>query len=120
MGRNARRNFSVIQKLCGDDALSNMAIVIDICDKIDPKGNGANFGKYDSLFQAVLDKHGQLFYHHNADSAKSIISSCMNNNPKPLQIQRELVDKRMNLYQTEAGNELRTQLRADVDLLDVI
>jgi hypothetical protein len=49
-------------------------------------------------------------YDGDAKSAESIISTLLDAGPTSLQIQRQLVDSRLGLAQTDAGTELRKQL----------
>jgi GTPase Era involved in 16S rRNA processing len=113
MGRSARHQFRVFQKLCGDDGLSNVTIVTTMWDTISPELHNEREAALEFFFKPVLDKGGQVVCHcDTSDSAKSIISSLIDRKlAQPLQIQRELFDNTMDIYQTEAGMELTQEFR---------
>jgi hypothetical protein len=63
-------------------------------------------------FKPILDKGARLSRHNNdVQSAQAIIYSIIENQPRTLRIQHELVDLGKDISQTAAGEELNRMLR---------
>ncbi|KAI0955752.1 hypothetical protein AcV7_006331 [Taiwanofungus camphoratus] len=110
----SRRNFSMFKKLCGDETLKNVAIVTNMWGEVSEERGLARERELvtdDILFKRVLEKGAQMMRHNNTyQSALVILEQLINNHPKALRIQRELVDENKDISQTAAGEELGREL----------
>ncbi|TDL23891.1 P-loop containing nucleoside triphosphate hydrolase protein [Rickenella mellea] len=115
MGGISTRNFSMFRKLCGDSTLKNVVICTTMWDRVSPEEGEAReheLANEDIFFKPVLDKHAQLVRHspRTPESAQNIMRRLIRNQPWALQIQKELVDQRLDISQTAAGSELNKEL----------
>ncbi|KAI0925666.1 hypothetical protein AcV5_008344 [Taiwanofungus camphoratus] len=114
MGGSAMRNFNLFRDICGEAALSNSAIVLNMWDEVSRDVREARerelFEK-DIFFKPAITAGASKFYHENSvPSAHTIIRYLAAKHPKPLQIQKELVDKKLPVYGTIAGTRLLGEL----------
>jgi hypothetical protein len=109
------RNFSVFQKLCGTGNFKNVVIVTNFWGEVDSKTGIAREKELiteNSFFKPVLDAGGQIMRHNRTmESALSILRCVLRNSPMVLRIQRQLVEKKMTLVETDAGSELVVELQ---------
>jgi len=114
MGGISRRNFSMFRQLCGDESLMNVLIVTNMWGEVDHKvgeDREAELRNQDIFFKPALDKGARLLRHQNTlSSAQAIVYCILENRPMALQIQQELVDRRMDISQTAAGTVLNREL----------
>ncbi|KAE9408492.1 hypothetical protein BT96DRAFT_1013525 [Gymnopus androsaceus JB14] len=110
MGGAARRNFTMFQKLCGDDAFKNVAIVTTRWDQEEAAIAEARFAELESkpqLFKSILDSGGKIFKHDRTpQSVNEILTHLISKDATSLLIQREIVDEHKELAETAAGQEL--------------
>ncbi|KAI0925626.1 hypothetical protein AcV5_008311 [Taiwanofungus camphoratus] len=110
----SRRNFSMFRKLCGDETLKNVVIVTNMWGEVSEEKGLARereLATDDILFKPVLQKGAQMMRHDNTyQCAMTILGQLINNRPKALRIQRELVDEHKDISQTAAGEELAREL----------
>ncbi|KAJ3731661.1 hypothetical protein DFJ43DRAFT_1078436 [Lentinula guzmanii] len=109
-----RRNMKMFQQLCGTDAMKNVVIVTNMwghVDKADGELREAEL-RTKSIFLEEAIKNGACIIRHDnsANSARKIISELLKNDPVTLQIQREMLDQRMDVIDTAAGAELNREL----------
>ena len=114
MGGISRKNFTMFRKLCGDDTLKNVVIVtnmwgnvaLDIGEKREEQ-----LRTDEVLFKPVLDKGAIMLRHHNTEqSAQDILRHLIRNHPEVLQIQREIVDDKKDITETQACEMLDKDL----------
>ena len=114
VGGISRRNFSMFRKLCGDETLRNVVIVTNMWSEVTPQRGAAReleLKTSDILFKPILDKGATLVRHDNTlGSAQAILRKIIDNQPKVLRIQRELVDEHKDVAATAAGQELNREL----------
>lgn len=114
MGGTALRNFKMFRELCGPVALSNAAIVLNMWDKVNANVRSAREAELvskDIFFKPAIDGGAQVFHHENTvKSANEILLWLAKRPPKPLLIQKELVDQRKPIYETSAGVALLGEL----------
>ncbi|EMD41339.1 hypothetical protein CERSUDRAFT_109932 [Gelatoporia subvermispora B] len=119
MGGIARRNFTMFHKLCGSDAIRNAAIATTRWEEVDARIGAERQTELASkpiFFKPVLDEGAQMFRHdHGLESAQDIMRSFLRNQPRPLLIQREMVDEGKPLSETEAGRELQREIRTQME-----
>ncbi|KAH9949950.1 P-loop containing nucleoside triphosphate hydrolase protein [Amylocystis lapponica] len=116
MGGTAMRNFRFFRQLCGDEALPNTLIVTNMWNEIDEDLGAAReeeLGTKDIFFKPALDAGSEMRRHTNTtESAHNVLRALIDKQPRPLQIQREIVDERKQIYQTAAGIVLLGELAA--------
>jgi hypothetical protein len=65
------------------------------------------------FFKPAMDRGARIFRHdHTVSSALDILRPILDNYPRPLAIQRELVTERKHFRDSEAGREVNHRLRA--------
>ncbi|KAJ8094228.1 hypothetical protein PM082_006766 [Marasmius tenuissimus] len=119
MGGASRRNFTMFQKLCGEEAFSNVAIVTTRWDLEEQEVAMARFEEMKSkpqLCRPIVDKGGSMFPHNRTpESANEIIRHLITGtSPVPLLIQREMAEG-MKLSETTAGRELEQEILKQVE-----
>ena len=116
VGGISRRNFSMFRKLCGDDALSNVVVVTTMWNEVSAERGAAReheLRNSDILFKPALEKGATMLRHDNTQaSARAILRHLMDNRPKVLRIQKEIVDEGKDITDTAAGIELNCHLEA--------
>jgi hypothetical protein len=114
MGGISTRNFKMFRQLCGESTLKNVVIVTNMWSEVSQDigiAREAELASEDLFFKPVLDKGAQMVRHSNTSaSAHAIIARIVENHPLSLQIQRELVDQKMDIGKTAAGEELNREL----------
>jgi hypothetical protein len=112
----SKRNFTMFRKLCGKDALKNVAIVTTMWGKVDKEEAEdrerelQNKGGY---FKDALERGAKMFRHEHPEdpnSANEILRLIIGNHPLPLLIQKELIDQEKPLAETSAGEEVNRDL----------
>jgi len=114
MGGISTRNFKMFRKLCGKDAMKNVLILTNMWGNVrleDGEAREAELMSQDMFFKPVLDKGGQHCRHYNTlESARHVLRCVIRNHPMALRIQEQLVDEKMELVQTDAGETLNREL----------
>ena len=112
------RNFKMLQNLCGESALKNVIIVTNMWGGVEPEvgeAREAELKTEDIFFKPALERGTRMARHENTvTSAEAIIRLLINNQPIPLQIQKELVDEHKDIVKTSAGEELNRELNAQI------
>jgi hypothetical protein len=113
MGGASNRNFEVFRHLCGPSALKNAVIVTTMWGEVDQeKGENREEQLKSKYFAPALRAGAKLLRHSNtANSAESILRQVVNNQPLPFRIQQEIVDEKLKLIETAAGQVLNKDLR---------
>jgi hypothetical protein len=103
-----RHNLNIFRQLCGDNNLNNTVIVTTMWSKVGrEEAREAELAINNAWFKPILDKGARLSRHNNdVQSAQAIIYSIIENQPRTLRIQHELVDLGKDISQTAAGEEL--------------
>ncbi|GJE89978.1 hypothetical protein PsYK624_060970 [Phanerochaete sordida] len=107
VGGISRRNFSMFRKLCGDETLRNVALVTNMWGEVEPELGAAREAELrtdDLLFAPVL-RAGAVMLRHDGTraGAQAVLARLVDNSPRALRIQRELVDERKNFAETGAS-----------------
>lgn len=126
VGGSKQRNLDMFKALCGPGTYAHTTIATTMWSKtgtnlkdIETVANREAQLKYDpSFFQGILAQGARMFRHAHdqspQDSARGIVRHVVNqsmSSPIPLLIQRELVDEKKPLEDTEAGKVLSMELR---------
>ncbi|KIK51369.1 hypothetical protein GYMLUDRAFT_50604 [Collybiopsis luxurians FD-317 M1] len=119
MGGTSKRNFTMFQKLCGIDAVKNVAIVTTRWDKEKESIAVARYNELSTnpqFFQPILEKGGKIFRHdRGVQSAQNILRHIISQTPIPLLIQHEIVNDHKHLVETAAGAELHREIMEQVE-----
>ncbi|KZT01507.1 uncharacterized protein LAESUDRAFT_752575 [Laetiporus sulphureus 93-53] len=108
MGGIALRNFKMFTELCGKEALSNAAIVLNMWNEVEEDVAIAREQELrTNFFRPAIDAGAQLFRNDNTrSSTDAILSYLSSRSPAPLAIQRELLEQHKALRDTAAGMAL--------------
>ncbi|PVF93976.1 hypothetical protein CPB86DRAFT_678761, partial [Serendipita vermifera] len=118
-GGVAVRNFSMFRKLCGTETLKNVIITTTMWQKEDRETalereeelkDDPNFFKCAIEAGASLKRHDRTL-----QSAQALLRDLVKNDPKALRAQRQVVDERKELDQTDVGIELAKEQRKIVE-----
>ncbi|CCM03856.1 uncharacterized protein FIBRA_06005 [Fibroporia radiculosa] len=118
MGGTAMRNFKMFRQLCGQGALSNSVIVLNMWNEVSSEVREAREKELctkEIFFKPVLDAGAQMAHHDNSTGSAHDILRLLTGRgrvPKPLLIQREMVDDGKLVRDTSAGIELLGDLAA--------
>ncbi|KAF8228363.1 P-loop containing nucleoside triphosphate hydrolase protein [Tricholoma matsutake] len=116
MGGASTRSFRLFRKLCGDDVMTNVIIVTNMWSKVsfhEGEMRELQLTTDDRFFKPAMDRGARIFRHdHTAPCALDILRHILHNNPRPLAIQRELVNEQKHICDSEAGREVNHRLRA--------
>ncbi|KAH8825830.1 P-loop containing nucleoside triphosphate hydrolase protein [Flagelloscypha sp. PMI_526] len=102
-GGLAVKNFKIFRHLCGDATLKNVAIVTSMWDKVEKEegeAREAELSNKPKFFKSALDQSAMMF----------LLRHILKNHPKLLRIQKEIVDEKKRLSQTDAGVVLNEEL----------
>ncbi|KAF1830685.1 hypothetical protein BDW02DRAFT_591715 [Decorospora gaudefroyi] len=111
IGGSGIRNIKMFQKLCGDTSLASVVLATtmwDITSRDAALTREKELKKEPHLWKRMIG-HGSQVFRHDKDkgSALEIIRYLIaRKKPVTLDIQREMVDEKLELLQTGAGNEL--------------
>jgi len=115
------RTFRMFRKLCGNGTLSNAAIVTNHWGLVDwdiGEAREKELVNQEVFFKPAFDGGAKLLRHyHTSESAHAIVRELLGNRPKPLLIQEQLVDRHMNLGDTDAGEELNREMLQQIENL---
>ncbi len=114
MGGTSTRNFRMFRKLCGDESLQNVVLVTNMWGQVPldiGEAREQELKEQDIFFKPVLDEGAQIKRHNNTlASTHEILRSVAFKGPVPLRIQKELVDEKKDITDTDAGEELGREL----------
>ena len=110
-----RKNLEVFQKLCGDDAFRSVILgTTKWGDVFKEDGDKRTQQLRDNYWRDMVDQGSKVFkFEDSSKSAWTMVDSIVELNrsrAEVLQIQRELVDARKLIPDTEAGQKLRNDL----------
>lgn len=107
MGGEALRNFRMFQAVCGQSAMKNAVIVLNMWDEVKLEMGEAREGELresDLFFKPAVTAGASLMRHDNTkESAMKIIDRVISQSPEHLEIQREIVDEKKAISMTKAG-----------------
>ncbi|KAF1927338.1 uncharacterized protein M421DRAFT_93215 [Didymella exigua CBS 183.55] len=118
VGGSGLRNLKMFQRLCGKKNLTNVVLATNMWDQVDletGKKREAALKNDPGLWKGMIDHGSQVFRQDNGrasglDILKYLIGQ---RSPMVLDIQRELVDHKMQLKDTRAGKELLTEVERE-------
>lgn len=111
VGGSGIRNINMFQKLCGDESLASVVLATTMWDMTTERAGNereAELKKQPLLWKRMIDR-GSVVLRQDSEktSALKIIQYLIDRKkPVTLDIQREMVDKKLDLLHTGAGGEL--------------
>jgi hypothetical protein len=121
LGGQAKSNLLMFKQLCGPEAFSNVILATTMWEQVDLKiGEQREYelkNKPD-YWGYMISKGSKVVRHlNNLESARELISIYASKDskiaPKPLEIQVEIVDRGLELEQTQAGKEVESLIAAE-------
>lgn len=111
---SSMKNLRLFRKLCGEDNMANVVLVTTMWEDIDPVKGAANERELcgTGSFWATMLAQGASTVRYNNDRGRAleIIQDVVRKSPVALKIQRELVDERIPLIDTDAGAYVNEEL----------
>ncbi|CAK5269650.1 unnamed protein product [Mycena citricolor] len=116
----AQRTFRMFRKLCGKETLCNVAIVTNMWSEVSKEVGEARERELRNgrrFFQPAVERDAVILRHSNtAESARNIVRDLLRRRePRPLRIQREMVDDKKGIPETDAGEELGRALAEQIN-----
>ncbi|EMD41344.1 hypothetical protein CERSUDRAFT_89911 [Gelatoporia subvermispora B] len=122
VGGVARRNFAMFQKICGEEAMTNVAIATTRWNEVDEMTGirrEMELRTKDIFFKPAVDGGAKLLRHdRDLASAQDIVRELLMKQPKPLLLQTEIVHQGKAPSDTAAGMELQRELREQMERQD--
>ncbi|OCH84690.1 P-loop containing nucleoside triphosphate hydrolase protein [Obba rivulosa] len=114
VGGAARRNITMFHQLCGPEYMTNVVIATTRWQEVDEETGSRREEELrtsPTLFNSALDS-GALLVRHDRDleSAQDLMRHFLHLSPKPLLIQKEMIDDHKLLSDTSAGAELERDI----------
>ncbi|KAI5456471.1 hypothetical protein BGZ63DRAFT_396743 [Mariannaea sp. PMI_226] len=115
VGGSARKNLFMFRKLCGREALKNVLLVttmwenekLSICENREQE-----LTETEDFWGVLVESGARVERHDNSrDSAMRLLKSLVDKPQMIMSIQKEMVNERKTLDQTQAGIELEAELR---------
>ena len=107
---SSRKNLNVFRQLCGDEALTNVAIVTNMWENVEPATGVAREKELESeetMFAPLIARGARMFRHEGSrSSALGVLDKLLVKIPVPLLIQKELVDEGRDITDTSAAREV--------------
>ena len=107
----------LFQELCGSNGLRNAILVTTFWNQVEPKLGLSKHKQLEENYWKRMIEHGSHTYAYRGSQAEAheIINQILHNQSTALQIQRELVDQKRKLLQTEAGQVVDADLTISID-----
>lgn len=116
MGGAAQRNFSIIQKLCGPDALKNVVLATTRWSEVEQAIGDAREDELRTIFfKVAIDGGARLLRHdRELESARAIVREFFTHTPTTLLLQHEMATEGKSLLDTQAGLELDRNVSSEI------
>lgn len=115
MGGISKRSIRLFEKLCGDDCLKNVVIVMNMWNKVtqaEGEAREEELKNDERFFRHAVAKKAKFGRHDNSlGSARRITRIVFSNTPTPLDVQRGLVDQNKAFFSTSVGVEINRDLQ---------
>ncbi|KAJ7587383.1 kinase-like domain-containing protein [Mycena floridula] len=108
MRATSLRNLKMLKELCGDNALANVIHVTTCWDRVTEEVGARREQQLKSEFWNAYIQNGSRIarFHSDFDSAWQILGLLDVTTPRPLLLQKEMVDQKKKLRQTSAFQSL--------------
>ncbi|KAA8893581.1 P-loop containing nucleoside triphosphate hydrolase protein [Sphaerosporella brunnea] len=114
MEGSALKNLRMFKSLCGEDALHNVLLTTTQWSRVDPREGEAReleLKTKKEFWKPLLDRGATLArFYGDRGSGLELIHKLMAREPKVLDIQEQIVDKKMDLIDTSAGQTINEEL----------
>lgn len=109
---SAVRSFEICKKICGDSPLKNVLLVTSRWSDVDEETGSQREGELRENFWAYMLNKGSNMsrFHGDRGSAVVLLSQLLAKDSTVLDLQRQLVDERMELKDTTAGSYVNDNL----------
>ncbi|KAF7335227.1 hypothetical protein MSAN_02333100 [Mycena sanguinolenta] len=109
----------MFQKLCGEHAFGNVAIVTsrwDLEERAVAESRFAQLQAPSQPFKSVLNGGAKIYKHDgSSESARKVLRDLVCKTPNPLLIQREMAEEHKQVSETAAGQELQREILKQVE-----
>ncbi|KAG6331871.1 hypothetical protein ID866_7214 [Astraeus odoratus] len=114
------KNLRVFQKMCGDEAMSQIVLTTTMWDEVDEEvGNERLAELQGNYWKSMITAGSTTFrYRNTPESAKELIWQLVDKKRGKVELQKEIGDKNMEFAETEAAQELQSRLDQEDDLLE--
>jgi hypothetical protein len=129
IGGSGMKNMSMFRKLCGPQGLGSVVLATTMwsrCPIADAERREKQLAQQSDLWQSLTSKGARIFRHdRELESGQQILEYLINRaQPITLDIQREMVDQKLDLGQTGAGKEVqgdleKMQAKADKEMREL-
>lgn len=118
VGGSGLRNLKMFRRLCGKENLANVVLATNMWDKVDLETGSkreAALKEDPVLWKEMIDHGSQVFRQDKGRTSglEILMYLIRQRSPMVLDIQRELVDQKMQLKDTRAGRELLTEVERE-------
>ena len=117
-----KRNLDVFRKLCGDGALRHVVLCTTKWSEVDAEvGKQRTEQLKGDFWKEMIEHRSTVLALYSENSAWEVVNLIIESNREKmtaLQIQKELVDDRKLIPDTEAGRELRSSLKNLITTLE--
>ncbi|KAJ5106423.1 P-loop containing nucleoside triphosphate hydrolase protein [Penicillium angulare] len=115
MQGSAKKNLGMFMKLCGSDAFKKVVLVETMWDKTDPEEAARRekeLQETEEFWGWMISKGSRCYRHMNtAESARDIVRQLSGSSSYVVtDIQKQLIDDKLNLDETSAGRELMSEI----------
>ncbi|KAK0508385.1 hypothetical protein JMJ35_009469 [Cladonia borealis] len=107
----------LFKQLCGSNGLRNAILVTTMWNRVESKEGLSRQKRLEEDYWKPMIEHGSHTYAYRGSQAEAheIINQILLNQSTVLQIQRELVDQKRKLLQTEAGQVVDADLASSIN-----
>ncbi|KAM0209048.1 hypothetical protein ACHAQD_011362 [Fusarium lateritium] len=114
MGNTSARNLKLFRKLCGDENLGNVLLVTnkwEICDGRTAEGRFQDLTAAGGFWRRLLDLGASAHrYYNDREEAMNLIKKLIAKQPIALNIQKQLVEEKKSLIDTDVGSVVHADL----------
>ncbi|KAL6858334.1 hypothetical protein ACO1O0_005795 [Amphichorda felina] len=117
MGGSAKKNLFMFKKLCGADALRSVVLVTTMWELAEAsvgQGRETDLVNTRDFWGVLIESGATLGRHDNTrETAMRLLKRFIRKNRMTMQVQKEMVNDRKTLDQTQAGMELDSELQKE-------
>ena len=113
MDGSSLKNLKMFQRICGPDALQNVLLTTTQWSKVNPALGAEREGnlRHEDFWAGLISQGASLErFMDTRESGLELITKLIENEPKPLHIQDQMVEKGMALVDTDVGKLMNEEL----------
>lgn len=118
MGGATARTFNLFRRMCGTDTLRNVVIATNMWSNPPTSQEESRERQLkEEFFRPALDEGARMVRRTRPGEAAAhdVIRMLLGQQPRPARLQREIVEERRVLHETDVGRELEMQLMERVE-----